>query len=472
LKLASLVCLVTLSACGGAAEITGPDTAPPVGDTATDDTGTPPLPAVTVSDLSWRLHDGMESFVRVSWRQDADATVRVEYSFDADEWLSTPTAASTTGDNERLIVGIPFGATARWRVVAEQDGAEPVDGPEITTGALSADFPEGAVTVSEGTRWLQSGRYLLTSISQEPNGWAGGWYWTYIMDRRGRVVWANRTPDQHWTLFAQVAASGDHILWDQATFWAEWDDGADSVVHAAWLDEEIEIVPTPGLHHAFVQLPDGTLAWGSQDHGGGEALVQLAPGAADEEVLWTVSQDWPPGNGGWQGPESNGLFYVEGADSFLYSYYTNNSVVEVERAGGTSVWWAGDAQGGYAFDPPSAQFEWQHGISYTDAGTLLVSSEHSDGGPSHTWLLEYEVDHGAQTLRLVWGSDSGVAADTNGQAWRLSNGNTLHVVGSAGVVREVDPAGEDVWRVEYGNQYLLGHGQLIEDLYALVKPTE
>ena len=89
----------------------------------------------------------------------------------------------------------------------------------------------------------------------------------------------------------------------------------------------------------------------------------------------------------------------------------------------------------------------------------------------HTWLMEYEVDPASQELRASWVNDSGVLADTNGQAWRLANGNTLHIVGSAGVVREVDTAtGEDVWRVDWHSDRLLGAGQLLDDLYPLLQP--
>ena len=87
-------------------------------------------------------------------------------------------------------------------------------------------------------------------------------------------------------------------------------------------------------------------------------------------------------------------------------------------------------------------------------------------------LLEYDVDRSAETLSLVWANDSGRRADTNGQAWRLDNGNSLHIVGSAGVLREVDAAGDDVWRVDFERNLLLGQGEYIEDLYTLVSPEQ
>jgi hypothetical protein len=239
-------------------------------------------------------------------------------------------------------------------------------------------------------------------------------------------------------------------------------------VHRTWLDREIEQTKTPGLHHAFVELPDHTLVWGSEFHGGGEALVQKAPGQGDETVLWTCLEDWP---GVGKDCESNGVFYAAGTDTFLYSFFTNDAVVEVDRATGASLWWAGELDGSYAFDPADSAFAWQHGVSYTGDGHLLLSTHPSDSTRT-TLVREYEVDHEARTLRQVWSYDSGIYASTNGDAWRLANGNTLHLLGSAGEINEVTPEGGVVWHVTWGGTHLLGRGEFIEDLYSLVGPEE
>jgi hypothetical protein len=476
----ALLTLVAL-ACSGDPSDGDPDKPPPGDDddtvpsdttTPIDTTDTVPVTDAEVRSLDWRLHPDHPSLVYVSWVQDSAATVHVEFSFDPGEWRSSPSFGADAGENEQLLVGIPYETEAEWRVVLE--GGNTFDGPAITTAELPEALPIAHLEgTSDPSRWQPGANYLLTSINSRCCGWTGGDYWTFIVDRQARVVWANPTPSEHWTLFAQVAVTGDRILWDEQTYWADFfSEGADSTVHSTWLDEEIEVIATPGLHHEFVQLPDGTLTWGSQFHGGGEALVEKAPGQADETVIWAAYDDWP---GCGYGPESNGLFYDVASDSYLYSWYTNSSIVQVSRTSaspnetpGESLWWAGNVNGGFTFDPPPSQFYWQHGVSYTDAGTLLVSSEF-DG---HTWLLEYEVDDTYGQLHWVWGSDSGVLADTNGHAWRLANGNTLHVVGSAGVIREVTADHVDVWRINFDAEKLLGAGQWIEDLYALVKPRD
>lgn len=418
-----------------------------------------------VTALTWRLHPDSESMPVVGWTQAVAADAHVEYSFENDEWHSSPTFAAAAGAHEQVLLGIPFEYPVQWRVVV--GGADPVDGETLTTGDLPDGLPVGELTVAAPDAWLPTGNYLLTSINQTSGGWRSGKYWTFIIDRQGRPVWAMLTPDSHWTLYAQVSVGRDTLLIDEATLWSDWDDGAGSMVHERYLDEEVLTIDTPGLHHAFVQLPDTTLAWGSQYHGNGEVLVEKELTGGEEREIWAAEDDWT----GERNTESNGLFYVEATDTYLYSFYTNNSLVEVDRQGGSSIWWAGEAAGGYAFVPASSQFSWQHGISYTDSGSLLVSSEYrGSNGQEETWLLEYEVDQEERTLTYIWGSSSDTLADTNGDAWRLDNGNTLHVVGAAGVVREVDADGEDVWRVDFNSERLLGRGELIEDLYTLAAP--
>jgi len=392
----------------------------------------------------------------------------VEYSFDEGEWHSTPEVAGVAGANEQIVVGIPYEMSASWRVVPSSGAA--VDGDAIATGDLDNDLPLGSVVVSDSDSWYAGGNYLLTSISDDDGGWnTRGDFYTFIMDRKARVVWASRAPGRHWTLFAQIAKSGDHILWDEATYWSDYDGGEDSTIHKTYLDEEIEVVGARGLHHAFVQMPDGTLAWGSQDHGGGEALALLAPGETTETIIWNCDDDWP----GAGRCESNGLFYSLERDAFIYSFYTNSSIVEVDRATGTSTWWAGTVRNGYDFVPSDSQFEWQHGISYLDSGNLLVSTEYREGGGGTTTaVVEYEVDHTLGTLTKVWAFDSEERAQTNGAAWRLENGNTLHIVGSAGHVKEANADSETVWHVNWGDDYLMGDGQFIDDLYGLVSPAD
>ena len=72
-------------------------------------------------------------------------------------------------------------------------------------------------------------------------------------------------------------------------------------------------------------------------------------------------------------------------------------------------------------------------------------------------------------LTEIWSYGEGIDeyAYYSGEAYRLANGNTLLNYGTGGEIREVDPEGETVWSLQWGEDHTLGHTQLVGDLYAL-----
>ncbi|MBT3220573.1 MAG: hypothetical protein HN348_15920, partial [Proteobacteria bacterium] len=344
-RFTALVAMVALVGCKPDDEREGPP------DSDTDD-----FVPMEVAGLDWYLHTEFQSLVYVIWEQNKAGEANIEFSFDEGEWRSSPPIEAQEGMSTQLLVGIPYGTSAEWRVVVE--GADPVDGQTITTNALPTSLPQPTIVTGDDTAWLTEGKYLLTSINQNEGGWTEGTYWTLIFDRQARVVWARTAPQQNWTLYAQVSVSKDHLLWDDATAWSQWDHGAASKIHRTYLDAEINSVAAPGLHHAFLELPDGTLAWGSRLHNQGETLVELAPGATEETILW-VCETWYC--------ESNCLYYQESTNTYLYSFYTSSSLLEIDRTTGDTLWWAGGKteEGGYTFEPEDSKFYWQHGTTYT-----------------------------------------------------------------------------------------------------------
>jgi hypothetical protein len=238
------------------------DTAPPTDDTGPIDDG--PLVAG-----DWWVHPEVESLVYVSWEQSEAGQAWVEYSFDEGEWRSSPPFEATAGAHEQVLVGIPYYYDVRWRVVAEWGGERfSADGAEASAGSLPDGLPVGEVTVSEPGLWEPTGNYLLSSIAGHTGSWDPGNYFTFIVDRRGRPVWASLAPERHWTLFAQISVDGHTILWDESTYWLDWgqNGGEGTTIHRTHLDVEVEEIPADGIVHAFVELPDGTLAWGSEYH--------------------------------------------------------------------------------------------------------------------------------------------------------------------------------------------------------------
>ncbi len=432
---------------------------------APDDDGPSGYAEAMVGEVSWVLHPEIGSLVRVSWEQLAPATAWVEVSVDEGVWLESPARPVDEGAAGELVVGVPFGAEATLRI-ANDFGEGPLYAPEVpvATAPLPEGFPPPQLLESDPDRWDGDSRYLIGSVNEDTGGWTGGNYWKWILDRQGRVVWAHLTPNHHWTLYMRVSQDGDDLLWDQQTFWPEWDEGAGSQVHRWKIDgTTVETTPTPGLHHAFTELADGTLVWGAADWET-ESLVKRNP-QGTTSTIWRCD-GFHDQVGIDEVCQSNSLYWHEPTDSFLYSFYTTSTVVEIDHASGESLRWWGHLPGAWDFDPADSAFYWQHGAVFTEDGTLLVSTYREEMIPEGV-VREYELDGDAETLRQVWhfGAGEYLWTVTAGEAHRLPGGNTLHNLGSGGRLREITPEGQVVWDVAFGER-LLGRTVFVDDLYA------
>ena len=438
---------------------------------------------LVVKKVSWELSEDFVGPVTVRWEQSDEAPVRVEYLVD-EVWQSTHLVQGKEGANRATVVGVPFGTTSDLRVVTERGDLSFDASTPIVQRDAPSKMPLPTISDSLPERQEPTANYILLSINQNACAWCPGTYWLMIIDRQGRPVWATKTPPAHWILYAQISASGDSVLWDDID---ESDDYSSfegySVARRSYLDAPIEEIEIPGHHHAMIELPDGTLAWAAgrfeDDYTGYEAIMERAPGAEVPDEVWRCDEDWPAlsltySYSGYKYDGcfgSNALWYDSSSDTYQFSWYSVDSVVEIDRSTGESVWWSESESLGnpglgpeYGFDPPSSRFDWQHGVQVIDDGNLLLSTDDEDS----TLVREYEIDHEAKVLREVWSFDPGISAEYNGDVRRLANGNTLHGLGAASVLYEVTHDGTVVWRAEFARDKLLGRADLIEDLYNLV----
>lgn len=440
----------------------GNDATDDTSDTDTDDSGLGDV----FSDLDWHLSDDIASLVYVTWSQSESGTATVEYSFDEGEWLSTPSAAAAEGVNEALLLGVPFDSSVRFRVsLLADEGSATSEEMSATTGPIPDGLVVPTLTASDAEAWFSEGRYLMGSVNSRGGGWSGGNYWRFIIDRQARVVWAMLTPSEHWSIFSRVARNGHDILYDEATYWSDWDGGAGSKIHRIKIDGSVvETIAAPGLHHAFTELADGSLAWGAAIGWSDESLwVRSTSG--DIENIWNCG-DFQSSIGARGECQSNTLFWDESNDTFLYSFYTSSSIVRIDHTTGETLDVWGHWPTAFDFDPVDSSFYWQHGSNITDSGTLLTSTYSAEEN-SELAAREYEIDEASHSLHQIWsfGKGQGVKGDTAGEAHRLANGNTLHNYGSGSRVREVTPAGDVVWDVEWSNGHLLGRTVFLSDLY-------
>ncbi len=463
-----------------------PETSPPAGDddddtagslhtgalaehTGTTDPG--PTGSYGVSALRAEPVATMGSVLRVTWTQEADASVQVEFEFDG-ETRRSPVRALAAGDHEELLLGVPFDAQVTFRLVLDGvNGAETTADETARTGALPAGVPDHVLEGSVPSGYDPDVQYFLVSISDGQSYFGGTWY-ALVIDREGRVVWARESEQRKVTMYARVSAAGDALLLDQNSYWGAFDGGWTSQVAAFRIDgSEVGRWDTFGLHHSFTQLPDGGLVYGSYTGGFGayeENVLRLHPDGTPEVVL--VCRDWLDSIGELDAYcGSNTVSYVAGSDSVLVSWFSVDSITEIDLGTGDVGRTFGHVNGAYTFDPPSSAFWYQHGPTYLANGNLLVST-HVTHDDMELVVREYEVDDASRTLRQVWsaGAGQGVTGNQMGEAHRLPNGNTFHNFGTNAHLREYTPDGQVVWELDWPIDNTVGRSEpILVDLYAL-----
>ncbi len=442
-------------------DTTPPDDTQDSGDTA--DTQPPPPP---LEGLTLELHDTIGSLVQARWEQrDAD-TVHAEITTaDGDCWTG-PSWTVEPGSQERLLLEIPYDTAVEVALVSDDSGwtSQPV---AITTGEQPSGVPTMEVISAVEDRLDPGARFLLASIEEVNSFGIAIGSWTFIFDRDGRVVWALETPVQRATIHARLSWDGRELLIDHNSFYALFDWGAESQIARVTIDgTQQALYDTPGLHHPFTELPDGSIAYAATIDTYDSIVRVDASGAS--ETVWAC-QPFQESLGVTQYCTSNSLVWDEDRQRYLISFYSSESVVEIDPSAGEATRWFGHLPDAWGFDPDESAWWWQHGAHFTDAGTMMVSTKIADGG-EETVVREYALDEDAEILRQIWtfGEGEGIYGDVMGEAHRLGNGNTLHNYGSGTRVREITPEGELVWDVSFSSGTYLGRTEPIADLYALL----
>jgi len=421
--------------------------------------------------------------VIATWTQEISATGYVEYSFDDGVWLQSPERDLVVGEETQLLLGIPYEMDVSIRLVTRIEGvAQTSETIQATTAPLPMNMPVPEYVSGDASLWYPQGNYLWTSINASRGGWTGGYFWKVILDRQGRVVWALVTPDRHWTLWTEVSYDGDDLMWDESTVWV-FGTNAESKVHRMKIDGTIVAsYETPGLHHAWDELSDESIVWGAYINANEEWLNTLSPNGS-RETVWKCSEFEieMQGHTG-HSCHSNSWWWHEPTDTHLVSFPSSagdvrDTVLHVDSTGATLSTWGRLSD--WSFADIATTFDYQHGVTFTETGTLLVSTKLHDSNPFYQPFLdtlavrEYALDYNTQTLIEVWsfGEDQQIAGDTAGEAHRLSNGNTLHNYGSGARTREITEDGQLVWDIKWpdgdseGTGRLQGRSVFLEDLY-------
>jgi hypothetical protein len=458
--------MAALNGCGGNANDKAPasdadaDTDADADADADADTDTEVV--AVISALAATVHPQFGSVIEATWTQDTGADTHVEFSMDGVTWMSSPTRTRPAGTHSELLLGTHYDSTVQWRVVT--DNAE-TDGPSIQTGAIPPSIPRPSLNLTGA--YDSDFPYVLMSLTQSGSNFGEPW-WVMIVDRTGEPVWAKRSEDQRMSMHPRVALDGDGILMDQNQYWTSFGLGDDGTVDKLTLDGAIvQTWSTPGLHHPYQEMPDGSLAYGAFIDFYSESLKIRRPNG-DLDTLWDCDS-WMVSQGTiGANCASNTLNYDEASNTFLYSFFTFETVFQIDATSGATLAWFGPIGGSYAFDPPESHFWYQHGGHLTPEGTLLISTHQTEA--NHDLVArEYEIDSVNKTLHEVWnvGVDAGIIGNQMGDAYRLDGtDHTLQTFGTQARMREYLYDGTVVWDVIYPTTHI-GRATALRDLYVL-----
>ncbi len=425
-----------------------------------------------VGDLEVEIHDTMGSIVVGTWEQSCVGKSWLEYKFDADEWLQSPSEHRDVGAALALALGVPFDTEVMLRLAWETEAENSVGkAVSIQTKALPWGPPSPDILVADSEGWDPETRWVLTSLIQEEGdsvlegeqGRPPG-VWNLVMDRKGRTVWAMRVPLGRVSFHPRLSYDESAFLLDRNSFWAIYDEGRASQVLEVKIDGSVEkTYDTPGLHQPFLQISDGSLLWAATSEGWMDRLVKLTADGK-ESTVWscrTFHEHLDVDNY----CASNTLNWNEEADTFLLSFYSTDSVVEIDHASGVATRWFGHLPQAWGFQPEESAFWWQHGVHYTPEDTLLLSTADVENA-RETVVREYRLEESTETLVEIWnfGLGDGIRADEMGEVRRLENGNILHNYGTTPRLREATPEGQVVWDVSWEADRL-GNTVPLSDLY-------
>jgi hypothetical protein len=429
-----------------------------------------PEAVVAVEELSSSLHDTFRSMVVAEWTQLEPGPTWVEFRVGDEAWRRSPARELAPGPQQELLLGVPYGVDVEWRVVVEAGRAPSRSEPQTaTTEDLPEPLAHADVLAADAAAWEPAGEFLYTSLWWTDGPHVGS-CWQLVLDRQGRVVWLMPLPSDAITYYAGLSRDGTRLVWDQTLLF----DPFDSTVQRSTLDGVVERTwSTPGLLHAFTELGDDDLLFGS--YAKDFLFETLEHVTADGEQLWECEGFERDQGSTHTECRSNSLFWDQERDVLLNSFFTSMTVIEQDRATGRVLESWGQLSD-WTFDPPGSQFDWQHGVTFTDRGTLLLST-HVD--PDHTEGVarEFELDRQQKVLRQIWtfGQGEGIDAVEYGEARRLPNGDTLQNFGTTPRVREIGADGEVVWDVTWyadAEEYVpatIGRSVWLPDLYTLVQ---
>ena len=423
--------------------------------------------------LEAEVDDQMPTVVKVSWELSEEAEAWVEYGIAPDCDRVTNSLVGLVGTVPLL--GIPPVEDVCYRLVMEtEDSQYTSEEGEVRTGNVPVSAPPLTVEIFDEEA-MQPG-YLVGAMVVQPSN-------VFVIDRYGNYVWYYEIEQHHISTQAQLSLDGKGFVHNRFHRTAR---GDESWIQTVGFDGGVSSeISTPDGHHAFQQLPDGGYAYlaidvRDVDENGlmvGDKLMEMDPDGVETEVwnVWDHQDEIPlvyyPARDvdfysqGKDWTHGNFVYYRENNDSYTISFRNMDTIVELDAATGEHLLAFG-AYGTYELGELSNQLGDLHSARWTDDDTLLFFT--SPRGMEISYGVELVLDDdGQQVLSAqTHGKEEEQVAKVLGESYRLENGNTFVNFGSKGIMLELNPAGEVIWRLTIGAGNFAGHTEIVPSLYS------
>jgi hypothetical protein len=425
-------------------------------------------------DPVFEVVDGLPNVLHATWEAKSGRS-RVRFGRDGALDASTPWAETP----DVRVLGLVSGAT--YTMQAETDTGDEVlasETVEITIADVPPTAPRFQIEAGDPDAWVGDGYVMMALVSLEESAIA-------VLDRAGAYVWWMEARPGTPIPTAHLGADGRSVIYvDNDLMEGGWS----GVGRVAFDGSSAEYRAIDDVHHDVVELPDGGLAWlafesrESTPEEGGTAVfttdaIWVADGFYGEaRKVFSMLDDYghDPWHvcshsaveaaqvGGEDFTHGNSLRYDADRELFLYMPKHLDAIVAVPREGGPPAWQAGGLYGdfvdeaGDTLDPdapwlvdgPAATW-WSHGhMSHAWRDGFVVYDNGSHHEPLRTRVAEYAWDPEARSLRRTFAFDAenGVYDPVLGDIRKLDNGNYLVSWTIAGMLTELTPDGEVVWR--------------------------
>ena len=399
---------------------------------------------VTSLDLQVEVSEVIPTVATLRWTtsQPADATVTFGPGEPSGTTLSDP--ADGQLDHEVVLFGL-LPATGYSVAVESLAGGQAT--ATFTTGAVPTSLPTLSVQVLDED--AAPGGYLLTSLLTSPLS-------VVILDADGTFLWWHFDErDQTAIGRVRLSADGDAILYDAfPTYGADPEDPTHEIVRVSLDGTHVDVLDTPGHHHDFAQLGDGTLAYLAEDRRDvegeeviGDQLVELRPDGT-HDVVWTAwdhipydPADVPPGPD-WT--HCGALLHEPIEDAYYLSSHNLDAIWKVDRATGELLWTFGGPRSDFTVAEPGALPYHQHQLQVLGDHLLVFDNRAPQTHSSR--VVEYQLDGWLATE--VWGyeAEPPIYNFAMGDVHRLAGDVTLITWSTAGQIDAIDDD-ELVWRL-------------------------